>query len=141
MSHLESCRLHPPSCRLHIADFDLQITSSILQIADWRLQVATCRLHCDECILQLTIAICRLHYVDCWLHSADWILKIILLRINFVFCNLRVGFLAAMSSSKSDDVTKSVRLFVCSFVVIFFLLVSLVFYLVLKGFNGVSRKF
>ena len=41
-----------------------------------------------------------------------------------------------MSSSRSDDVTKCV----CVFVVIFFCLVSLVFHVVLKGFNGVSRK-
>ena len=46
------------------------------------------------------------------------------------------SFLAAMSSSRSDDVTKSV----CPSAVIFFLLVFLVFYVVLKGFNDVSRK-
>ena len=50
-----------------------------------------------------------------------------------------------MSSSSSDFVTQSVCLFVRPFVrpsvVIFFLLVSLKFFLVLKSFNGVSRKF
>ena len=45
---------------------------------------------------------------------------------------------AAMSSSRSDVVTKSIRVFVCPF---FFLLVSLKFLLVLKSFNGVSRQF
>ena len=60
-------------------------------------------------------------------------------------------FLAAMSSSRSDVVTQFVRSFVRSFVrlfvrsfvrvsVHFFLLVSLKFLLVLKSFNGVSRK-
>ena len=50
--------------------------------------------------------------------------------------------LAAMSSSRSDVVTQSVRSFVCPFVrPLFFLLVSLEFYLVLKSFNGVSRNF
>ena len=54
---------------------------------------------------------------------------------------LRV-FLAAMSSSRSDVVTQFVRSFVRSFVFpsLFFLLVSLKFLLVLKSFNGVSRK-
>ena len=46
-------------------------------------------------------------------------------------------FLAAMSSSRSDVVTQCVRVFVR--VSLFFLLVSLEFYLVLKCFNGVSR--
>ena len=46
-------------------------------------------------------------------------------------------FLAAMSSSRSDVVTQSVR---SSFRTLFFLLVSWEFYLVLKSFNGVSRK-
>ena len=47
-------------------------------------------------------------------------------------------FLAAMSSSRSDIVTQ----FMFSFIrPLFFLLVSLEFYLVLKSFNGVSRKF
>ena len=41
-----------------------------------------------------------------------------------------------MSSSRSDVVTKSVRVSVP-----FFLLVSLKFILVLESFNGVSRKF
>ena len=47
-----------------------------------------------------------------------------------------------MSSSRSDVVTQFVGSFVCPFVrPFFFLLVSLKFYLVLKSFNGVSRKF
>ena len=47
-----------------------------------------------------------------------------------------------MSSSRSDVVTQSVRLFVFPFVrPLFFLLVSLKFLLVLKSFNGVSRQF
>ena len=50
-----------------------------------------------------------------------------------------VLFLAAMSSSRSDVVTKFVRLYVR--LSIFFLLVSLKFLLVLKSFNGVSRQF
>ena len=55
-------------------------------------------------------------------------------------------FLAAMSSSRSDVVTQSVRSFVFPFVFpsvrpLFFLLVSLKFLLVLKSFNGVSRQF
>ena len=52
-------------------------------------------------------------------------------------------FLAAMSSSRSDIVTKFVRLSVRVFVFpsLFFLFVSLAFYLFLKSFNGVSRKF
>ena len=49
-------------------------------------------------------------------------------------------FLAAMSSSRSDVVTKCVRSCVRSSVP-FFLLVSLKFLLVLKSFNGVSRQF
>ena len=48
-------------------------------------------------------------------------------------------FLAAMSSSRSDVVTQCVRVSVR--VSLFFLLVSLEFYLVLKCFNGVSRVF
>ena len=52
----------------------------------------------------------------------------------------RVLLLAAMSSSRSDVVTQCVRLFVRSSVPFFFLLLSLKFYLVLKSFNGVSRK-
>ena len=48
------------------------------------------------------------------------------------------SFLAAMSSSRSDVVTQFVRLFVRP---LFFLLMSLEFYLVLKSFNGDSRKF
>ena len=48
-----------------------------------------------------------------------------------------IQFLAAMSSSRSDVVTQSVR---SSFRTLFFLLVSWEFYLVLKSFNGVSRK-
>ena len=55
---------------------------------------------------------------------------------NYKFQN----FLAAMSSSRSDVVTK----FVCpcfGVSVPFFLLVSLKFLLVLKSFNGVSRQF
>ena len=51
-------------------------------------------------------------------------------------------FLAAMSSSRSDVVTQSVRSFVfLSVRPLFFLLVSLKFLLVLKSFNGVSRQF
>ena len=52
---------------------------------------------------------------------------------------LNWGFLAAMSSSRSDVVTKCVRVSVC--VSLFSLLVSLEFYLVLKCFKGVSRVF
>ena len=53
-----------------------------------------------------------------------------------------LSFLAAMSSSRSDVVTQSVRLCFRSFVrPLFFLLVSLKFLLVLKCFNGVSRQF
>ena len=48
-------------------------------------------------------------------------------------------FLAAMSSSRSDVVTKCVRPFVR--VSLFFLLESLKFSLVLKSFNGVLRLF
>ena len=48
-------------------------------------------------------------------------------------------FLAAMSSSRSDVVTQSVRVFV--FLSLFFLLMSLKFLLVLKCFNGVSMVF
>ena len=52
-----------------------------------------------------------------------------------------VTFLAAMSSSRSDVVTQFVRSSVRpSFRTLFFLLVSWEFYLVLKSFNGVSRK-
>ena len=47
-------------------------------------------------------------------------------------------FLAAMSSSRSDVVTQSVRVSVRP---LFFLLVSLKFLLVLNGFDGVSRQF
>ena len=47
-------------------------------------------------------------------------------------------FLAAMSSSRSDVVTKFVRVFVRPSL---FFLVSLKFLLVLKSFNGVSRQF
>ena len=46
---------------------------------------------------------------------------------------LQIFFLAAMSSSRSDMVTQSVRPSV--------LLVSLEFFLILKSSNGVSRKF
>ena len=50
-------------------------------------------------------------------------------------------FLAAMSSSRSDVVTQSDCSFLFPFVrTLFFLLVSLKFLLVLKSFNGVSRK-
>ena len=48
-------------------------------------------------------------------------------------------FLAAMSSSRSDVVTQSVRVFVFSS--LFFLLVSLKCLLLLKSFNCVSRQF
>ena len=58
-------------------------------------------------------------------------------RISSVVHSL---FLAAMSSSRSDIVTQSVRPFVRPFVPFFFLLVSLKFYPVLKSFKGVSRK-
>ena len=58
--------------------------------------------------------------------SGCWMLRLMKFQHTYL-CN---RFLAAMSSSRSDDVTKFVRL-----------LVSLVFYLVLKGLNGVSRKF
>ena len=51
-------------------------------------------------------------------------------------------FLAAMSSSRSDVVTQCVRVSVCPcFRPFFFLLVSLKFPLVLKGFIVVSRQF
>ena len=51
-------------------------------------------------------------------------------------------FLAAMSSSRSDIVTQSVRLSVrVSICPLFFLLVSLKFLQVLKSFNGVIRMF
>ena len=58
---------------------------------------------------------------------------------SLIFLSLGSAFLAAMSSSRSDVVTKSV----CSCVrpSLFFLLVSLKFLLVLKSFNGVSRLF
>ena len=47
-------------------------------------------------------------------------------------------FLAVMSSSRGDGVTQSIRAF---FRPLFFLLVFMEFYLVLKSFNGVSIKF
>ena len=57
-------------------------------------------------------------------------------------CSADRGFLAAMSSSRSDVVTQFVcvcfRVFVRP---LFFLLVSLKFLLVLKSFNGVSKQF
>ena len=82
----------------------------------------------------------------------DWIalggiswagVNVILKQFNPVFAkkdNFVVGWLgfsAAMSSSRSDVVTKCVFLSVP----FFFLLVSLEFYLILKCFNGVLRKF
>ena len=55
---------------------------------------------------------------------------------------VRIGkFLAAMSSSRSDVVTKCVRVCVRPSVPFFFLLVSLKFLLVLKSFYGVYRQF
>ena len=47
------------------------------------------------------------------------------------------AFIAVMSSSRCDDVTQSVHVFVC--VSLFVLLVWLEFYLLLKCFNVVSR--
>ena len=54
-------------------------------------------------------------------------------------CPLFVTFLAAMSSSRSDDVTQSVCVSVRPS--LFFLLVFLKFLLVFKSFNDVSRVF
>ena len=53
---------------------------------------------------------------------------------------MKTSFLAAMSSSRSGVVTKCVHSFVRSSLFLF-LLVSLEFYLVLKCFNGVLKKF
>ena len=74
--------------------------------------------------------------------SSFWIVDfIILVLIPFPFCT----FLAAMSSSRSDVVTQfvrmSVRISVCPFFSFSVLGVSSAFFLVLKWFNRVSRKF
>ena len=64
-----------------------------------------------------------------------------LAKSNFIFKNNEQvqTFLAAMSSSRSDVVTKYLCPSVCPS--LFFLLVSLKFLLVLKSFNDVSRQF
>ena len=64
-------------------------------------------------------------------------------RLSILAVNVPIiyfqDFLAAMSSSRSDVVTKCVRL--CVRVSLFFLLVSLKFLVIFKSFNDVSRVF